>query len=76
MFRITFVQFQWRYKGPIFLNLYSFVWCLSPILTCYSKSDDVCLHVTEHGRQAPICITKIVPGMTIATVPVKVRIQC
>lgn len=75
MFQITFGQ-MWRYKAPMFLKLYSFAGCLSPILTCYSKSDDVYLRVSEHGRQAPICTIEVVAGMVIATLPVGARIRC
>lgn len=44
----------------------------SLILARYSDSDDVCFGATVTGRQAPVQGVQAMPGMTIATVPVRV----
>lgn len=46
----------------------------SLILARYSESDDVCFGATVTGRQAPVHGVQAIPGMTIATVPVRVRL--
>lgn len=45
----------------------------SLIMARYSESGDVCFGATVTGRQAPVHGVQAIPGMTIATVPVRVR---
>lgn len=47
----------------------------SLILSRYSESDDVCFGATVTGRQAAVHGVQAIPGMTIATVPVRVRLD-
>lgn len=47
----------------------------SLILARYSESDDVCFGATVTGRQAAVHGVQAIPGMTIATVPVRVRLD-
>ena len=48
---------------------------LAIVISCYTSSDDVVFGTTVTGRNAPIAGIEAMMGPTIATVPVRIRVQ-